>query len=537
MAFMPNLSDQDKVVLMEMLETGELCDLTLIGDGDAKLLVHSDILSSVSEEMATEIGRRQDSKLVLGVSIKCLKLITKFAYEGPSKCELSEDCLQEVIEMSNVFQIEKLNELSGIFLEDHVNGENFRKFLNLSEILPTSSDCKNKILEFIALNIKNLNDSDICSLDKKQFLNVMKHECLNLTKEEASALTKMWVNNNRVTKSDNQKLQNASEAETASRIPAKVVLAVGGWEEEPSKQSEMYNPLTQSWGIITDKLILPQPSMAYFGLEVLGENLYLVGGYTNDGTNQQFLDNLYKFDMSNQKWTEMSFMDNKRCYVSTAVIGDKIYAFGGHSGGVNGRLKSAEVYCPTRNQWDYISDMTCSRSDFASVVYNDTIFAIGGFNGDEYLNSIERYDVESDTWTFVGRMVTPRSGASAVVHGDRIYVIGGYDGTARLNSVECFTPGLTRCIWHQVPSMVNCRSNFSACVINSYEIAVSGGFKKNPTDEIGEVCADVEILKVSDNTWSPGAPLNIPRSALACVDCRNLMKFKFGFYNDYYLRR
>ena len=105
--------------------------------------------------------------------------------------------------------------------------------------------------------------------------------------------------------------------------------------------------------------------MAYFGLEVLGKNLFLVGGKTSDGINQNFLDNLYKFDMSNQKWTEMSFMDNKRCYVSTAVIGDKIYAFGGQNGGVNGRLKSAEVYCPTRNQWDYISDMTCSRSYFA----------------------------------------------------------------------------------------------------------------------------------------------------------------------------
>ena len=169
--------------------------------------------------------------------------------------------------MSNEFQIETLLELSGRFLEDHVNGGNFKKFLNMAELLPTS-DCKNKIVEFIALNIKNLKNTDICCLEKKQFLILMKHKCLNLTKEEASALTKMWVDNNRVTKSDNLKLLKASEAETATRIPAKVVLAVGGWEEEPSSKSEMYNPLTQSWGIITDKLVLPQPSMAYFGWRI-----------------------------------------------------------------------------------------------------------------------------------------------------------------------------------------------------------------------------------------------------------------------------
>ena len=190
--------------------------------------------------MATEIrGSRPDSKL--NVPASCLRLITQFAYEGPSNCELSEDCLQEVIDMSNEFQIEKLLELSGRFLEDHVNGENFKKFLNMAELLPTN-DCKNKIVEFIALNIKNLKDADILSLEKKQFLILMKHECLNLTKEEAAALTKNWVDNNRITRSENKELQIASEAETASRIPAVVILAVGGQEKEARGQSEMYNP-------------------------------------------------------------------------------------------------------------------------------------------------------------------------------------------------------------------------------------------------------------------------------------------------------
>ena len=538
MAFMESMSDPDKSVLLEMFETGELCDFTFVGNDNSEIKVHAHVfmLSSLSEKCKTKIGSSRDSKLEFPVSNKCLRFFIKFVYEGPSKCELSEDILLEVIEMSNYFEIVELQELWRNFIESHVNEDNCFEFLAMSQLLPLSPS-KNKILEFMAVNIKKLKDSELASLEKIQILNLLKHECLNMTQEEAAALTKMWVDNNRVTKSENQRLEVASQKETASRIPAEVVLAVGGWEEEPSRQSELYNPLTQSWGIITDKLVLPKPSMAYFGLEVIGSKLYLVGGYTADGAHQHFLDSLYRYNMNTQKWLEMSFMDHKRCYVSTAVVEDKIYAFGGHSGGVNGRLKSAEVYCPVRNQWDKISDMNCSRSDFASTVYNQAIYAIGGFNGDEYLNSIEKYDVASNNWTIVGHMVTPRSGASAIAHGDKIYIIGGFDGTQRLSSVECFTPGVTRCVWHQVPSLANCRSNFSACVLNDNEIAVIGGFKKNAMDEIGEVCSDVEILNVADNSWSPGAPLNIPRSALACVSCRNLMKFEFGFYNDYYLRR
>ena len=49
MAFMPNMSDQDKIVLLEMLETGELCDLTITGNDESKFRVHSEVLSSVSK--------------------------------------------------------------------------------------------------------------------------------------------------------------------------------------------------------------------------------------------------------------------------------------------------------------------------------------------------------------------------------------------------------------------------------------------------------------------------------------------------------
>ena len=258
MAFMPNMANEDKSVLLEMLETGELCDFTFEGKDNVELHVHAHVftMSSLSAKLAWEMENSPNSKLILPVSSKTLRFFIEFAYEGPSKSKLSEDILPEIVEMSNSFEIEKLQELCSEFLETRVNESNFINFLTLSQLLP-SSESKIKIVEFMAVNIRNLKESKLATLSIGEFSNLLKHKCLNLTKEEAIALNKMWVDKNRVTKSENKKLLTASQKETAERIPAEVVLAVGGWEEEPSRQSELYNPLTQSWGIITDKLVLP----------------------------------------------------------------------------------------------------------------------------------------------------------------------------------------------------------------------------------------------------------------------------------------
>ena len=270
MAFMQNtMSDQDVSVLLEMLETGELCDFKFVANDNSEIKVHAHFftLSSLSEKFKTEVKSSPESKLA--VSNKSLRFLIKFVYEGPSKCELSEDILREIIEMSNCFEIVELQELCSNFIEAHVNEDNCFEFLAMSQLLPLSPS-KNKILEFMAVNIKKLKDSELASLEKIQILNLLKHECLNMTQEEAAVLTKMWVDNNNsvVTTSEEQILIEASQQK---RIPAEVVLIVGNW----NTQSEYYNPLTQSWGLTNLKAPLPG---CFRKLEVIGCNLFLIGG-------------------------------------------------------------------------------------------------------------------------------------------------------------------------------------------------------------------------------------------------------------------
>lgn len=61
----------------------------------------------------------------------------------------------------------------------------------------------------------------------------------------------------------------------------------------------------------------------------------------------------------------------------------------------------------------------------------------GGFNGQQYLNSVERFDPHSGHWEFVAGMPTNRAGAEAVVVDGKVYVAGGFNGTF-LNALEMF---------------------------------------------------------------------------------------------------
>jgi hypothetical protein len=57
-------------------------------------------------------------------------------------------------------------------------------------------------------------------------------------------------------------------------------------------------------------------------------------------------------------------------------------------------------------------------------VLHNCIYAAGGYDGQDQLNSVERYDVETEMWTFVAPMKHRRSALGITVHQGRIYVLG-----------------------------------------------------------------------------------------------------------------
>ena len=60
----------------------------------------------------------------------------------------------------------------------------------------------------------------------------------------------------------------------------------------------------------------------------------------------------------------------------------------------------------------------------AVVTLGNYIYAIGGLLNNEYLKTVERYDVLNDKWEFVASMKYEREFPEAVVFNKKIYVFG-----------------------------------------------------------------------------------------------------------------
>ena len=521
MYFMDFLSESNKLVLNEMLHQSELTNLHI----NSSFRVHAIVLAQLSNKLRTKI-QNCSGTLKLPYSNEVINQIIKVAYEGAENMNIKIQLVEDLINFGLQYQVKQIISKCGAFLVSNVNAENVCDFIKLSKPLPKDyHPIEKQLFRYAAVNVKELGEA-LLHLTIEDIVVLLRDCNLDMSQAEAEHLIRLWSLSNKTTKQGLSKLQMLAKMPTSSRIPKMAIFTIGGWEDEPSGRTEMFNFLTSQW-IEVNALRLPQKSFAYHSLEVMGKYLYLIGGFSvqEDGS-QNFQNCLFRFDMEKKTWDRMSSMNSKRCYISTVTANGKIYAIGGHSGGQIGRLASAEVYDPDKNQWDFIASMNSPRSDFSCVYFKGSIYACGGFDGSEYLSQIEKYDIATNTWEIVTHLTTPRSGSSAVVVGDKIMVFGGFDGTERLKSVECFTPGLSRYYWHPVPDMVNRRSNFAACAIkNDSEVFVVGGFKKNDLEIEGQVCSDVEIYHPSAGQWKTAPPLNFSRSALASIYCENIAGF------------
>ena len=76
----------------------------------------------------------------------------------------------------------------------------------------------------------------------------------------------------------------------------------------------------------------------------------------------------YRFDPHKIDWHMVASMNQRRCGVGVAVLGDLLYAVGGHDG--SSYLNSVERYDPKTNQWssEVAPTSTCRTSVGVAVL-------------------------------------------------------------------------------------------------------------------------------------------------------------------------
>jgi len=90
--------------------------------------------------------------------------------------------------------------------------------------------------------------------------------------------------------------------------------------------------------------------------------------------------------------------------------------------------------------WEELPALPMARFGCAVAVAGGYVYALGGDDGRQPLDSVQRLRLGSAAWEFVPPMPTQRSRCGAAALGGAIYVVGGYTHGRALSTVECLDP-------------------------------------------------------------------------------------------------
>lgn len=197
---------------------------------------------------------------------------------------------------------------------------------------------------------------------------------------------------------------------------------------------------TMTWTSLSSPLATSRHGL---GLALLKGALYAVGGH--DGWS--YLNTVERLDLATKTWSYIAPMQTMRSTAGVAILNDKLYVVGGRESSICHR--TAEMYDPHTNRWTNKAQMNKRRGGVSVASYNGFLYVFGGHDLPvsnpccERTSSIEKYDPVADTWTLIANLDIGRDSIGVAVLGNSIITIGGFDGTNYLKTVERFDPEAT----------------------------------------------------------------------------------------------
>ncbi len=185
---------------------------------------------------------------------------------------------------------------------------------------------------------------------------------------------------------------------------------------------------------------------------ILNDKLYLFGGAIAGVSFSVFSFNsrVPVYDIEEDSWDleSVSSLPTPRWHLSSAVVQNKIYTFGGNLGRRYRDNKFdtfslpftptdvVEIYDPNTNSWFSSTSMPTPRSIHVNVVAGNDIYILGGEDfDDEFLQRVDVYDTISNVWREARAMPFARRGFSANFVNNKIYIYGGIAKTQHKSSM------------------------------------------------------------------------------------------------------
>lgn len=477
----PHASDLEFPKVWEELRIkNQLCDGVIKSASGIEFRIHRAILSAVSPYFkalfTNSINRNRVEKTEANTAIptEILEILLDYAYSG--KCLVNERTVENLLKYSDQYEILGVVQLCCKFLLDEMCPANCLGILQFAGQY-FCKDLMERGKLYVRHNFVNLlNESvEFLNLSVTEVLEILQDDELNVKSEQVVfEAVKKWISYN-VPKRKTH-LLDLLKCVRWYNLEMKTITKMSKWS--PIQKNASCKAYIQEAQARVKKFILDD---ACGGVNYDDEPLF-----------------------------------------RPRVPFDVVFAVGGWSAG--SPTNFVEIYDVRADRWLLSRDTDVApRAYHGLCALRGRVYMVGGFDGNEYFNTVRRFDPVTHEWSECACMYYPRCYVSVVMHDEKIYAMGGYNGRIRMNTAERYNPDKNQ--WELIAPMLKQRSDASAAVLNS-KIYIVGGFNGQ------EVMCSAEVLNISTNQWTLIPHMTSARSGVSLVAFKNTL-YAIGGFNGY----
>jgi N-acetylneuraminic acid mutarotase len=220
--------------------------------------------------------------------------------------------------------------------------------------------------------------------------------------------------------------------------------------------------------------------------------------------------------MTSITWTQVASLPVARSEHMGAVVGGKLYVFGGYVDLTFKPTRRSDVYDPATNTWTRIADLPVGVTHSGTVVDGTSVYFAGGYpetaTFQKYATAaVYRYDVPTDTFNAMPPLPAGRGGGALTLLGRELHYFGGSDA-ARADTADHWALNLDNAAagWAVRAPLPVARNHVGGVALGGKIYAVGGQQGQND-DSVFR--SELDAYDPAADAWTTLAPLpNPPRS-------------------------
>uniref|UniRef100_A0A6G1SFI5 Kelch-like protein diablo n=1 Tax=Aceria tosichella TaxID=561515 RepID=A0A6G1SFI5_9ACAR len=500
----------------ELRHRGQLFDFKICV-GNKKLNAHKVVLAASSDYFKAMFAHNSielDAGKVFLQNIDANAVEAVINYIYTCKIDLNNENIEEILLAASILQVQVIQDLCVDFIEKRIDASNCLGVALLSE------RCSLLELNCKALNYcyENFNqvvlEKEFLTLDDSMLARIISQDKLNVYDEtQVFQAVITWVKaDEEQRKSKLDKLMRHVRFATIEPVTFVNLTTVDLIKASPECRDLIDK--AKNYLLLKD---YPELQKQHLGKLVTRprdvlRRIYAVGGWTDEFT---AISSAEVYDPKLDIWTEIPPMTQKRCGVGLTTLRHSIYAVGGHDG--QNHVNTVERFDVNNYKWyKDVADMQYGRSNVGVVTLDGFIYAIGGKIGLVSLDSVERYDPINNVWEECAPMTVKRVGHGVAVYKGCIYVIGGCESEGHtLNTVEKYDPKENK--WVHVAPMGIARKHLGSCTCQGLIYAIGGRNDSASQLDSGEV------YDPTKDKWTAIPSMHKKRSGIGLVELSGLV--------------